>query len=113
MPDDPSIDVRFTDEGSTLLVRVTGELDLATSPQLIEEMSGVDWGEKKRVIFNLLEVDFMDSSGLGALVALRNDHPDTDISIVTGGEGLVAKVLRLTAMEKLFSVYPSMEAALS
>jgi anti-anti-sigma factor len=113
MTNDHPIEVSLTERGSTLLVQVAGELDLATSPQLREEVEDVDWDEMKRVVFDLLEVEFMDSSGLGVLIALREEHPETEIALVADGDGLVTKVLRLTAMEELFPIHSSTEAALA
>lgn len=113
MPPEPLINVGFSEHGSTLVVAVAGELDLASAPELADALGDVDWEEFDRVVFDLQEVDFLDSSGLGALIALRNNNPDTDISIVTNSDGLVPKLLRLTAMEELFSVYSSREAALA
>ena len=107
------ISVSLSEHRSTLVVAVVGELDIASAPQLTDELRDVNWREFERVVFDLSKVDFMDSSGLGALIALRNSHSETDISIVSESDGLVTKVLRLTAMEELFSVYPSTEAALA
>lgn len=110
---DHPIEVSLSERGSILLVQVAGELDLATSPQLLEELKDVDWDQRERVVFDMLEVEFMDSSGLGALIALRNEHPNTEIALVTNSDSLVTKVLRLTAMEELFPIHPSTEAALA
>lgn len=107
------IDLQILDRGSILLVAVTGELDMATAPLLHEELAEVDWERLDRAVFDLLGISFIDSSGLGALISLRNDHPDTEIALVAANEGLVAKVLELTAMRDLFPLYSSTEAALA
>lgn len=108
-----AIDVTLSEQGSTLVVSVQGELDMATAPELADELKTVDWGRLEKVVLDLLQVGFMDSSGLGALIALRNDHPDTEVALVTDNGGLVSMVLRLTSMEELFPIYPSTEAAVS
>lgn len=113
MTEDHPIKVSLSERGSILLVQVSGELDLATSPELMSELNDVDWEDRRRVVFDLLGVEFMDSSGLGTLIALRNEHPDTEIALVTDADGLVNRVLRLTAMEELFPIHSSTEAALA
>lgn len=71
-------------DGASLVVRVAGELDIATAPQLgryLENLQGV-------VVVDLSEVTFLDSTGLNMLVnarkrlhalggqlALRDPHP--------------------------------------
>lgn len=107
------MDIRLSEQGSALVVRVEGELDMATVPQLADELSTVEWERFEKVVFDLLQVGFIDSSGLGALIALRNEHPGTELALVTENDGLVSKVLRLTSMEELFAIFPTREAALS
>lgn len=107
------VEVRLSEEGSTLVVKVQGELDMAAAPELADELQTVELGKFEKVVFDLLQVEFMDSSGLGALIALRNKHPDIEVALVADNDGLVSKVLRLTSMEELFTIFPTREAALS
>lgn len=97
---------------SSLVVALAGEFDIAGASDLAESIENVDWDRYDRVIFDLLDVSFMDSSGLGALIALRNEHPDTEMALVSGDEGVVSKVLDLTSMKELFPIYSSAESAL-
>jgi anti-sigma B factor antagonist len=58
------------------VVEMRGELDMATSAQLLESLQRlVDAGDRHLVV-DLAEVSFMDSSGLGALVTI--DLQDVD-----------------------------------
>jgi anti-anti-sigma factor len=56
-------------EADATVVRCTGWLTMESAPQLKAEVKGLI-ASQKRVILDLLEVVQMDSSGLGALVAL-------------------------------------------
>lgn len=112
MSGDHLIRVDTYERDSSLVVALAGELDMAGVSDLAESIEDVDWDRYDRVIFDLLDVSFMDSSGLGALIALRNEHPDTEMALVTGDEGLVSKVLDLTSMKELFPIYSSAESAL-
>ena len=51
------------------VVRCTGRLTMETSPQLKIEIKSL-LPQKRRVILDLTDLGYMDSSGLGALVAL-------------------------------------------
>jgi anti-sigma B factor antagonist len=107
------INVETSERDSALVVVVAGELDMASVPELAKSIEEIDWDRYDRVIFDLHGVSFMDSSGLGALIAMHNEHPDTDIALVTADQGLVTKVLELTSMKDLFPIYSSAEAALA
>jgi anti-sigma B factor antagonist len=52
-------------------VRVSGELDLATSPLLIEALDLLAHVAITTVVLDLSAVEFLDSTGLGALVSIR------------------------------------------
>src|SRR5207247_8076321 len=55
--------------GDWAILEVKGEVDLYTSPQLREGLAAlIDRGERQ-ILVDLTGVDFMDSSGLGVLVA--------------------------------------------
>jgi anti-anti-sigma factor len=57
-------------EGATIVVRVAGELDAATSPRLGEHLRAATTDtEITAVDFDLSELSFLDSSGLSVLVA--------------------------------------------
>jgi len=55
-------------EGTTV-VECHGKLTVENAPLLRSEMKSI-MGQKKRIILDLKEVPFMDSSGLGTLVGL-------------------------------------------
>jgi anti-sigma B factor antagonist len=60
------------DEGPTTTVALSGDLDPATAPQLDEvllRLSGE--AEVKRVVLDLAELSFLDSSGLRVFVTAR------------------------------------------
>ena len=49
-------------------VRFSGEMDMATSPALVEAVAGLDLPEADRVVVDLSECTFIDSSGIHALL---------------------------------------------
>lgn len=65
------------------------------------------------VVLDLIHVHFIDSSGLGAIVAaMKNLGPDRKL-VLAGLTPTVDKVFRLTRMDSVFSVFPTVEAALA
>jgi len=68
-------------------------------------------GAPPQVILNLSEVDFIDSSGLGAIVAaMKNLAPERTLHLA-GLTPMVDKVFRLTRMDSVFQIFPTLEDA--
>ena len=64
------------------------------------------------VILNLTQVDFVDSSGLGAIVAvMKNLAPERTLHLA-GLNPMVDKVFRLTRMDSVFQIFQTLEDAL-
>jgi len=59
--------IERTGDGPPVLFCCTGELDMATAPRLREALEPID-GD---VLVDLTDLTFLDSSGVGALVAQR------------------------------------------
>jgi len=94
------------------VVRVEGEVDLASAPELHEILAAFDPGAGG-VIVDLRDVAFLDSSGLSVLVRCHQ-HLD-----VAGGTGLrlvvtrpaIHRVLDATGLTEVFDVYTSLDDA--
>lgn len=63
------------------------------------------------VILSLAQIDFIDSSGVGALVQLMKltKNAGGNLQIVTNPR--VSQTLKLVQLDKFFSLQPSIEAA--
>lgn len=70
----------------------------------------VDNGET-RFVLNLENVEFIDSSGLGALVSVfKGTGPGGEIKLCAVQEG-VRSILELTRLDKVFAIHTSEEGA--
>ena len=70
----PQLTVRTEEDPSGVpLVCVAGELDLATAPQLSGAAKVALEGAPERIVFDLSELRFMDSSGLRVLLEIANE----------------------------------------
>ncbi|MDP0561976.1 MAG: STAS domain-containing protein [Candidatus Endonucleobacter sp. (ex Gigantidas childressi)] len=65
------------------------------------------------IIVDLTNVKFMDSSGLGALVAALKKMPGDGQLILAGAQPAVRDLFDLTSMEKLFSIATTVDDALA
>jgi anti-anti-sigma factor len=104
---DPSgFSISVTEQGGRAVVAITGELDLATSPDLEEVVLGrVDRGQS--VLLDLRELQFMDSSGLRILIAAhaRAGEGEGEFAIVRPPAGSeVEKILGIAGVEQQLQI---------
>jgi anti-sigma B factor antagonist len=100
--------------GDCAVLRVAGEVDVYTAPRLRERVVQLLADGVRHVVADLREVDFLDSTGLGALVGSlkRLREQDGSLKLVTGPER-VAQVFRLTGLVRVFALYASVAEAIA
>ncbi len=96
------------DRGEFLLIRATGDrIDAAGAIQFKEKMRELTQTQDARVILDLSTVAFLDSSGLGAVVAaMKAMGPGRKLEL-SGLTATVEKVFRLTRMDSVFTIHKS------
>lgn len=83
-------------------------IDAACAIEFKEAMHGITAGHDGRVLLDLSQVAFIDSSGLGAVVAVREMlGPDRVLELACLGPA-VEKVLRLTRMDSIFPIHAAL-----
>lgn len=65
------------------------------------------------VILDLSDVEFLDSSGLGAIVAVYKALGTGRHMALAGLQPPVEKVMMLTRMNAVFAIFPTLEVALT
>jgi len=99
-------------ENGWAVLEVQGEVDLYTSSQLREAIVRLTEEDENRIVVDLYNVSFMDSSGLGVLVAglKRARERGGELALVFG-EGSVQKVFGITGLDKIFPTHSSVGEA--
>jgi anti-sigma B factor antagonist len=100
------MDIEFRDYGEHKIIAVSGEVDLYNVSDLKKALFSVTDGKYSSVVVDMKNVNYMDSSGIGALVAgqkkmkahngkfaLINIHDD------------VLNILKLATLDKFFKIY--------
>jgi anti-sigma B factor antagonist len=90
------------------LVRLSGELDLANSTRLRSELERLDIEAESTVVLDLREIEFMDSSGLRALLAAQEliEQRGAECAVTRGSEQ-VERLLRVTQATKYLQMIDS------
>ncbi len=92
--------------GDILVIQTNEDrIDAATAIQFKDRMRELSLTASQRVVLDLSRVAFVDSSGLGAIVAvLKALAPERKLELA-GLTPTVQKVFRLTRMEHVFIIH--------
>lgn len=94
------------------IIRLTGLLDAFSEPTVRKVIGTcIDEGPT-HVILVLSQIDFIDSSGLGALVQLVKQAQTAGGSLQLISNPRVTQTVKLVRLEKFLSLQPTLEAAL-
>lgn len=106
-----NMDISVTETGDWKVVEVTGEIDIASAPRL-EATFGSEIADRVRLVVDLSDVSFIDSTGLRVLIAAHQDLASRDGRFaVVPGTGPVARLLELTGVDQQMKVHDSVDAA--
>lgn len=86
-------------EGRAVIVAVAGELDLASSPELEEELDRVWESDPEQLVIDLRRLEFMDSTGLSIIVGAHQRLAEHGRSLtLVKGSPQVQRLLDLTGV---------------
>jgi anti-sigma B factor antagonist len=100
------MDVDINRDGDRSVIAVSGELDLWTAPELSDAaLNALNEAGCHRLALDLSGLRFIDSSGINALIEIRDATRNAHAVLqITGVSPRVAEVLRLTAVDHLFDI---------
>lgn len=98
---------------NAVLITVTEpRIDASVAIQFKDAMRALTNGGPKRVILDLDRVEFLDSSGLGAVVASMKQLGEGQALELAGLSSAVEKVFRLTRLDSVFQIHPDAATAI-
>lgn len=92
------------------ILTVGGDVDIESAPALAERIAAIIEDGQRRLVVDLCGVDFIDSTGLGALVGGLNQARSVGgrLDLVCNLER-VNKLLRITGLNDVFTIYTSLD----
>jgi anti-sigma B factor antagonist len=100
-------------DGRTLL-EVVGEVDVYTAPALRDRISDLIDAGQHALVVDLGGVEFLDSTGLGVLVAGLNRAKEVGGSLtLVCPQERVLKLFRITGLDEVFTVHGTVDEALA
>ncbi len=109
------MDITCDEQSDMLFARVEAKrIDAAAALQFKEAMREIAGGSgAAHVVLDLSHVEFIDSSGLGAIVAVMKLMGNTKRLDLAGLTPTVDKVFRLTRMDSIFTIHADVANALA
>jgi anti-sigma B factor antagonist len=106
--------VEVRSEGPASVLTLSGELDLASSPALEQELDRALEAGTNQLIVDLRELEFMDSTGLSVLVKAHQRVEEAGARFgVVKGSAQVQRLLSLTGVADRITVADSPEELLA
>lgn len=95
---------RRSEGGVECVTPTRKRLDAAYAVWFREEMKAMITGGVTRIVLNLSQVEFIDSSGLGALVSLMKSIGGAQNLVLCGLRESPMSVFKMTRMDKVFTL---------
>ncbi|MFF5650774.1 STAS domain-containing protein [Streptomyces collinus] len=96
------------------VVSLRGEIDHDVQDVLSQALLGESAAGPSRIVADLSEVTFMDSSGINVFVAAYQQVSDADGWVrIAGAQESVLRVLHLVGVDTLIPCHPTTEQALA
>lgn len=111
MPDSFRLETRAL-SGDGHVVVVEGEVDLFTAPELKQAVIDAIDGGARRVIIDLSETVFLDSTALGVLIsAVRRVRARDGELVIVNTDASIAKTFEITGLDQIFLIAADRRAA--
>jgi len=110
----PSLHIQAITASDCAVLRMAGEMDVYTSPKLRKQIADLSENGTIHVIADLRGIDFLDSTGLGALVGglKRLRLRQGSLMIVTSA-GRILKLFQITGLTHAFALHSCVLDAIS
>ena len=103
----------FEQKDACLVFHFTGQLDAYSEKQFMEYVGDVLKANKLPSVLDLSKIDFLDSSGLGALVQLAKQCTDAKRSFLLVGNSRVTQTIKLVRLEEFLHLVEDLPTALN
>lgn len=103
--------IETTEHGTYYEVKVKGEIDVYTAPELQEELQPLRSKGTHDIHLNISEVSYMDSTGLGLFVGTLKELNKSNHELhVYGANPRITRLFEITGLKELMHVTSQTEA---
>jgi anti-sigma B factor antagonist len=113
----PVMNFHIEDESykeDSIVIRLQGEVDLYAAPELKDHVNRAIESGKTKLILDLSEATFIDSTTLGILVSgMKRLRPRGGMLAVLCPDPTMARIFDITGLNRMFSVHDTLDAAMA
>ena len=91
-----------TDNGSEVVLKLTGCLDTAATPEFAAAIDGTEGAST--LVLDMKDLEFISSSALRALVSAKKKRGASFVIAITGMNEVVREVFDVTGLDEVFEV---------
>ena len=99
-------------DNGTSVVRLAGELDLYNAEVVREALFAAAAEEPERLVVDLSEVQFVDSTALGVLIEARSKLANRQAFLLAAPGLETRRALEISGLDRHFAIHPTVDAAL-
>src|SRR5689334_7595366 len=111
MPADEAIATALAYQDGVAVLRVDGDIDLATVPTLEAAIEEALTSKPTGLVVDLTDVGFLASAGLQALVATHNTVSESAHFAVVANSAATSRPIQLTGLDQIFDLFPTLDEA--
>jgi anti-sigma B factor antagonist len=100
-------------DGGAVVVHLVGELDLYNAPEVRITLLELASEQPERLVVDLGEVAFVDSTALGVLIEARSTLANRQAFLLASPGPETHRALKISGLDQHLSVHDSVEAALA
>ena len=106
------MEIEHRKQGDVLIVDVlSNRMDAQSADEFREKMSGLISSGNHSIILDISKVDFVDSSGLGAMVSVHKVMGEDGEIAICGPTEAAMRMFKLTRMNRVFRIFDKEEDA--
>jgi anti-sigma B factor antagonist len=95
------------------VVAVAGEIDLFTAPELKATLAELAEAGRSRIVVDLTETTFLDSTALGVLIgAVKRLRSRDGVLTIVNVDQNIAKTFEITGLDQIFTIRPTRAEAI-
>ncbi|MFP4176932.1 MAG: STAS domain-containing protein [Planctomycetota bacterium] len=106
-------DIRVEDREGVTIIRLMGHIDESAADALNSRLDEILDNGENRIVFDLSQVKFMGSSGLGQIMRVYRDLRDSEGFVrIVNPQPLIEDLFELTKLNKIITIHPTIEDAI-
>jgi anti-sigma B factor antagonist len=95
-----------------IVIRLVGELDLYNAPEVREALLKLCEEQPERLVVDLADVDFVDSTALGVLIEARSRLANRKSFLLAAPGRETHRALAISGLDQHLAVHETLESAL-